>query len=327
MSKIITTEDIIKESILVHGHKYDYSKTIYNGSKNKMCIICPDHGEFWQIPYNHLNGKGCPICGIEKMKKSKTSTSEEFIKKANNVHKGKYEYNKVDYKNSQTKVIITCSKHGDFLQSPFHHLQGQGCPLCQKEKLSSRMKFTTQRFIDIANIVHNNYYSYEYTDYKDIWTKVIITCPQHGNFEQTPDNHLRGHGCPKCNQSHLEEFVENILKENNIEYIPQYKDCTIIGLKSIDFYLPKQNIAIECQGEQHFKSVDHFGGNKTLEETIRRDLDKFNELKDNEIKVIYVADKLYAKHLKEEKFNGIYNENVIFKEDIENNTDRFLQLL
>ena len=55
-------EQFIKESKEIHGNKYDYSKVEYKGSFQKVCIICPKHGEFWQRPADHLIGIGCPMC-------------------------------------------------------------------------------------------------------------------------------------------------------------------------------------------------------------------------------------------------------------------------
>lgn len=62
MPKKKTKEEFIKDARKVHGDKYDYSKVEYVGSKIKVCIICPKHGEFWQTPSHHFEGKGCPKC-------------------------------------------------------------------------------------------------------------------------------------------------------------------------------------------------------------------------------------------------------------------------
>ena len=103
------TEEFIKKAKEVHGDKYDYSKVEYKKAIEKICIICPEHGEFWQIPTNHLKGCGCPSCGGNKK-----YTLEIFIKKAREVHGDKYDYSKVDYKKASEKVCIICPKHGEF---------------------------------------------------------------------------------------------------------------------------------------------------------------------------------------------------------------------
>lgn len=61
--KKLTTEEFIKRARAIHGDKYDYSKVEYINIKTKVCIICPEHGEFWQVPAEHLRGRGCKDCG------------------------------------------------------------------------------------------------------------------------------------------------------------------------------------------------------------------------------------------------------------------------
>ena len=131
MSKI-TTNEIIAKAKLVHGDKYDYSKVDYVKDYIKVCIICPEHGEFWQRPHAHLQGQGCPKCKSKKQ----TCTTDEFIAKAKKIHGDKYDYSKVDYSNAHTKVCIICPNHGEFWQTPNNHLRGHGCPKCKRNKLS-----------------------------------------------------------------------------------------------------------------------------------------------------------------------------------------------
>ena len=121
-------EDFIKKSREKHGDKYDYTNVEYKDSQTKVCIICPnpEHGKFWQVPADHIRGSGCPKCANYKQKLSK----EEFIKKANEKHGGKYNYDKVEYVNNATKVCIICPEHGEFWQTPSAHINGQGCPKC-----------------------------------------------------------------------------------------------------------------------------------------------------------------------------------------------------
>ena len=116
MPKKKTKEEFIKEATEKHNGKYDYSKVEYVNSKTKVCIICPEHDEFWQTPSNHTRGQGCPYCGHNVTGKSKRSSKEEFIKKANEKHKGKYDYSKVNYMNNSTKVCIICPEHDEFWQ-------------------------------------------------------------------------------------------------------------------------------------------------------------------------------------------------------------------
>ena len=62
MAKRKTTEQFVAEAKAIHGDKYDYSKVEYINTNSNVCIICPEHGIFWQTPNNHLCGSGCPSC-------------------------------------------------------------------------------------------------------------------------------------------------------------------------------------------------------------------------------------------------------------------------
>ena len=121
-----TTQRFINESEKVHKGKWIYNdKTLYVSAKTPICITCPVHGEFWQMPYRHLGGCGCPKCGgTSKM------TTTEFIEKAKCIHGEQYNYSKVDYIDSHTKVCIICPEHGEFWMTPNTHLSGCGCPSC-----------------------------------------------------------------------------------------------------------------------------------------------------------------------------------------------------
>ena len=276
MAKKLTQEDFIERAKQVHGNKYDYSKIKYINFRTKVCIICPEHGEFWQRPMHHLFNHGCPKCsGKEKL------TQENFIEKARKIHGDKYDYSKVNYIGNKTKVCIICPKHGEFWQRPNDHLNGKGCSIC-----AGKIKKTTEQFIEESKKNHGDKYDYSKVDYINGITKVCIICPEHGEFWQTPNDHLDGHGCPKCNKSSLEKEVEMLLGSKHIIF-EQQKRFDWLGRQSLDFYLPEYNIAIECQGEQHYKPIKHFGGIKTYNYTIKRDEKKKLLCEKNNIILLY----------------------------------------
>ena len=190
------TEEFIKKARQVHGDKYDYSKVEYVDSKTKVCIICPQHGEFWQKPVNHLQNKGCLKCGRERTATFHSKSLEQFLQEAKKIHGNKYDYSQVEYVNYQTKVTIICPKHGEFTQSPTAHLQGNGCPKCGNERTSLRM--TNESFINKAKSIHGDRYDYSKVEYIDNKEEVCIICREHGEFWQKPKNHLSGYGCPIC---------------------------------------------------------------------------------------------------------------------------------
>ena len=186
-------------------------------------------------------------------------TTEQFIGKAKQVHGDKYDYSKVEYKNCSTNVCIICKKHGEFWQRPDKHLIGRGCPKCGIESRSLIQRNSNEEFIEKAKQVHGNRYDYSKVECYGNKVKVCIICKKHGEFWQKPSNHLSGNGCPKCNSSHLEGEMRQFLETNNIEFDEQAR-FEWLGLQSLDFFLPTYNIAIECQGRQHFKPID-FSGN------------------------------------------------------------------
>ncbi len=291
-------ESFIKDSYKLHGNKYDYSKVNFKKKNDKIKIICPIHGEFITTPHIHLLGCECPKCaGTKKL------TTEEFIERARKVHGDKYDYSKVEYVNSKTKVCIICPVHGEFWMTPNMHLYGQECPKCSYSIMGMNRRLTTEEFIERARKIHGDKYDYSKVDYKGLYKSVCIIChkkdkhgEEHGEFWQAPANHLNGNKCPKCKESKLERKVRLSLDENNIMYIYQAskRDLNWLGLQSLDFYLPDYNVAIECQGEQHFKPVDFGGKGKewaetSYEENVRRDEYKQKLCIENGITLLYYS--------------------------------------
>lgn len=92
-------------------------------------IHCPVHGEYTTCVNNPCKGHGCPKCKISIQPKG----LKRFLEEVKLVHGDTYTYNKFKYINTHTKSIITCKRHGDFLQSPDKHLLGRGCPKCARE--------------------------------------------------------------------------------------------------------------------------------------------------------------------------------------------------
>lgn len=252
MAKPKSQQQFIKDCIKIHGNLYDYSKTIYKNKRTPIIIICNKHGEFTQSPDSHINNKsGCPKCG------RKSLTQNEFIKKCHEVHEKFYDYSKVNYTHSHDKITIICPHHGEFTQLAYSHLSGRKCIKCVGHYND------TIQFIKDSSIIHNNKYDYSKTAYVKAKEKVIIICPEHGEFEQTPHDHKNGKkGCIKCSFSKGETIINKILSENNIVFHVEKKfdDCRNKLPLPFDFYLPDLNICIEYDGIQHFKPIDIFGG-------------------------------------------------------------------
>lgn len=193
MSKRVTTADFIQRAREVHGDRYDYLKVLYVAAIIKVTIICPEHGEFEQTPANHCTGYGCPECGGNK-----PLTLDRFIERANKIHKGRYDYSRVEFKNVESKIEIICPDHGPFLQRLFSHLKGFGCDRCGRVETGKKLGHSRERFVEDARRAHGDRYDYSQVKYVNALSKVTIVCPDHGTFRQKPANHIRDVGCPKC---------------------------------------------------------------------------------------------------------------------------------
>ena len=216
------TKLFIEKARKIHGDKYDYSKVEYTKSREKIIVICKEHGLFEQTANSHIQCIGCPVCGRIKASKTKTFTHDEFIKKANEVHNNLFDYSKVEYINSQTKVIITCKIHGDFEQMPNSHLQGCMCWDCGRIKLIEAQSFTIDEFIKRAHEIHNHKYDYSQVIYTGANNDVIIICKTHGKFNQRPSKHINcKQGCAMCSGKYnftTEEFINKCLITHGNKY-------------------------------------------------------------------------------------------------------------
>lgn len=260
----LTTEEFIAKANAVHGDRYDYSKVEYINANTKVCIICKDHGEFWQSPYTHLKGHGCSKCASEvnaaKMrlwteercrevalrytemkafrteceeaynaalkhkwlkdytwlsykidvsrpkKKRQSYTQEEIIERIRSIFGERYSYDKVVYKAMKVPITLVCHErdsngieHGEFSMRPDNIFSGkQGCPKCYDDRRSRLQRKPVEKFIEEAKKVHGELYEYHKVEYVNTNSKVCIVCKIHGDFWQTPSSHIRGKGCPYC---------------------------------------------------------------------------------------------------------------------------------
>lgn len=287
------TLKFIEKAKSVHGDKYDYTLADYINNRTKVCIICPIHGKFEQTPKDHLSGCGCPKCYSERRKKIRIST-DDFIQRAKKIHGDKYDYSNAVYNGAINYVNIICPEHGEFKMKPNNHLKGQGCPKCGRLKLGAYRKNNTQNFIERATIKHNGKYDYSKVDYKNNHSKVCIICPEHGEFWQKPNDHLRGVGCFQCGCKYnlTEKEVLEALRTKYKNVIYQYKPPFLHGktsAQSIDFFLPDYNVGIEYHGRQHFIPIPKFGGDEGFEKTKERDYRKHQKCQENGLTIYYLT--------------------------------------
>lgn len=221
----------------------------------------------------------------------KKKTHEEFIKQMNTINSNIEILSQ--YQNNKTKVNCKCKICNHQWEARPDNLLHWGCPKCRLVKIGNKNRKTLEQFIKQSNKVHNQKYNYDKVNYIRDDIKVTITCPVHGDFEQTPSNHLQKHGCPKCSTSKGELFIEEYLTKQNIVFKKQY--CINIpvtinpsGLAYIDFYLPDYNAFIEYNGRQHYIPIKYFGGELELEHQKNRDNYVKDFCKDNNYTLVEI---------------------------------------
>jgi len=148
---------------------------------------------------------------------AKRKTTQQFIEDAYCKHGDKYNYKLVDYKGSNKKIKIICPIHGMFEQKPNNHLNGNNCPKCSYINRGCK---STQQFIIDARKIHDDKYNYSLVQYKNSNTKIKIICPEHGVFEQKPNNHLNGNNCPKCSCKYksIDKFIKEAKEVHSDKY-------------------------------------------------------------------------------------------------------------
>jgi hypothetical protein len=221
----------IKKADLVHGNKYDYSKTFLVSGSN-VIITCKQHGDFEQNAGNHIRGRGCIKCFNDNRR---VSAEKEFFKKAKIVHADKnYDYSLVEYKNTDIPIKIICPQHGIFEVTPYRHLNGQICQECAGPKYREIVKrthetrLTVNEFIKKSISSHDKLYDYSLVRYNNNHAKVKIICKKHGVFKQNPSNHMKGVGCPSCAEKGF-----NVSKSGMLYYLKIKSDRFAYSLYKI----------------------------------------------------------------------------------------------
>lgn len=278
----MNTEEFVERAKRVHGDKYDYSKSEYINKNTKVCIICPEHGEFWQRAEDHYSGHGCRKCYDQWFTANQTFPVEVFLEKAKEKFGDKYIYDLSKYETLNSKIKITCPEHGTYEQTARIHLETEGCPRCGRLKANKTKSLTQEEFIIKCKEVHDDKYDYSKINYVKGRDKIVIICPEHGEFITTASGHLySGHGCPKCilkSQTKLLEKLERVFPEETFQW--EYKN-EWLGKQRIDICLEKYCIGIEYDGQQHYMPIDYFGGEDAFREQVESDALKNQKCKEN----------------------------------------------
>ena len=258
-----TLKEFIALAQKVHCQKYDYSAAEYVNSPTPLRIFCPEHGAFMQSPSNHLAGKGCRKCASKVAGDNYRKSGDKFVEDARKVHGDLYDYSQCDYKSARLKVAIKCKVHGRFEQVPYVHLKGAGCPACGKEAVGQAQRTSQQEFVGQGMAKYGKKYDYSKVEYVNAWTSVLVGCPSHGVFSQTPAAHLHNttYGCPKCasddasnrgrgpraprpqDRSNTSEFTERATTKHNGKY-----DYSLV-----EYANSKDKVTIICKVHGAFK--------------------------------------------------------------------------
>lgn len=263
-----TTEEFILDAKTKWGEKYDYSLTEYRNARTKLKIIY-DGIVYEQLPSSHLK---YPVEGF--------LNQEIFLIKAKRKWGDKYNYSLIEYKS--TKVPVKIIYEGKiYEQLPHNHL------IYAPELRNS---LSLDEFIEFSKKIHLNKYNYDKTKYINSQNKVVIGCPLHGYFNQSPQSHMSGSGCKKCSDSKGEREIRNFLERSKIEFLQEYifLDCKNKAHLRFDFYLPSRRTIIEFDGIQHFQPVDYFGGVSAYNILKENDKIKNDYCEDNYINLIRI---------------------------------------
>lgn len=306
-----------------YGKEIKIEEDSFTSINNSLKIFCKKHGWVDVDVSSLLNSKrkiACPKC-IGKGRKR--ITFEDFKKECIEKFGDIYDFSKSSFTNMRTK--ITVGYNGKFFEvTPSKLLaQEKDTPLKHSRienyiEAIEKIKEKHGNKYDLSLITEENYHgSHNY---------VPLICEKHGLFHARVNILINGGSCPKCRESKLQSELANFLNEKKVIFIEEYPlEFTFnkCSYKRLDFFLPEYNIGIECQGLQHFKPIDFYGGEEGFKYRIGNDIDKFNKCKDNGIALYYIKPKkgIEVSEIKNNQiFNDIYSHDNIFTnaEDILN---------
>lgn len=250
-SEIHTLDDFLTKARSCHGKRYNYDKCVYNGSADKLIIICPIHGDFLQKAYSHVTGSGCEKCGNLSTAMKNRKTLDAFILDSQEVHGTQYDYENVNYVNIVTKIEIICRKHGPFKQTPSNHLKGAGCPTCANQEPT-----TLHKFLRKSREKHGITYDYsliEAVQHSEEYVQII--CSVHGCFQQQARIHMKGHGCIQCGW--------DATKDKMMKSQEEFLGCAtsvhgkLYDYAKVSYKGDGQKIIITCKKHGNFEQTPH----------------------------------------------------------------------
>jgi len=215
MRRATGTEEFVRRAKEKFGDRFDYSEVEYVNSNTPVKITCVKggHGAFMMRPHTHLTSTyGCRKCGLEATAKSQRTSKNMFLERAQQQFGFKFDYSQMRYTDYNSPVTIICKEHGKLEITPFLHLlyPSGGCKECRKEIQSASIrKMTTEQFVEEAVSLHGVKYDYSNAKYTSYGRPVSLRCLRHNLvFDVSPESHLKGKGCPLCEQEEIAMYEE-----------------------------------------------------------------------------------------------------------------------
>ena len=276
----------------------------YAGSKVAIMHHCLNHDVYWNaMPCNILQGKGCNECLRDKIGNKLVKSQEQYVKELS--IKNKFIEVADEYINSSTPIVHRCLLHNTYWKiAPLNALRGEMCPECKKEKLQQSFSKTHEQYVNEVALINPDICVVG--KYINAKTPIVHKCKIDGvEWLAAPSDILSGRGCPQCKESSGERQVRLWLERNKISYIKEksFEDCRDKQPLPFDFYIPELNVAIEHQGQQHYFSVDIFGGEHAFELQKKHDNIKYHYCKNNDIKLLCIP---YYANVEEELNNFLF---------------------
>lgn len=319
----ISNDEYVRKCIEIYGDEYNLQYVNYVNANTLVTIECKEHGKVEVNPRTFLKGNGCPLC------RPKSFTIDDVRKKILSKYHGDIEYISAKYDGIDSIGEFYCKKHNiTFKKKIYDAIHKNACQLCGKERQEKASINSKDEIINRCIKTHGDRYSYEQVggELIKLKEKIPITCKKHGVFWQTPSNHIKGEGCPKCRESFGERVIEKALKCKNILFVQQKSFDFLNGKKgsrlSLDFYIPNKKIGIEFQGSQHFLPIGMFGYKDGLNERLERDWRKNKLCNEHGIEIYYIVKECDKKYTKEYDF---YDSEHVFT-DVEEFINKILNL-
>lgn len=219
---------------------------------------------------------------------------------ANMQRKCRYDYdyylvNEETYKGFSKEVPIICKEHGVFYMSPKKIIRGYCCPLCDNS-FNDNSEVSSNKIRKEIEDKYKNIYIVKNVSIKGNISKVSFICKEHGQFQATiTPNTQYTICCPYCakkSKSWGEEVVMMYLHEKNIVFFKEYRLNDFL----VDFFIPSRNTIIEYNGLQHYKPVEHFGGQESFIKQQERDMTLRQYCKEHNIRLIEIPYTIYNKY-------------------------------